>query len=198
MPRSLAKRRKISKPKRRSTRLTKKSPRNISSKRSGRIPRCQNATDADVLVTINSMRWDIQHYPEDAMLNNMSLRENSALGDLEWCGGDLKLLLPIVTVYDDTSMIVYYQQRLRKARITIRDILNLIYKFYNDTKVIPGDLTYISVTETMRHFAETSLNNYYKDPGSIDSLRFVHFMGGQTKFGGLKHQREDLYTLRLI
>lgn len=101
---------------------------------------------------------------------------------------------------DSTSMIIYYQESVKGNKgkgVTFGDILTKIYNFYHVTKIMPGDLTYVSVSDKMRSFAEKALHAYYTDKNSLNSLRFIHFLGDQTKFGGLKNQHDNVYSVRL-
>jgi len=133
------------------------------------------------------MNWDVKFIPE-----------SNEILDKQWCSGEIKLLLPIIPVTDDTTMIIYYQESVRGKNICIGDILYKIYNFYHFTKVIPGDLTYVSVSDIMRPFAENALNSYYMNKKSIDNLKFIDFLRDQTKFGGLKQQKDNVYSVRLL
>lgn len=146
--------------------------------------------DSRAFVELNRIRWDIQ-YPFEKNLFAHLLNTKT-----KWCQGEIKLLMPISKSTDDTSMMIYYQETIRKRNVTVGDVISRIDKFYNNTKVLLEDFKYVSVSENMRDFAETSIGKHSIGDLSVDDIRFADFLRGSTTFVGLQHQMKNIYSVK--
>src|SRR5690606_5249873 len=134
------------------------------------------------------------------------------------CGDTLSLLLPINVQGStgSTNMSVYFLENVKKGTkrqsrswgsrstrgsrgsrgTTVEDVLNCIYDFYNHKTIIPEDLSYVSLTSP--ETASKILQSYHENPGIIRHLRFAEFIRGHARFAGIKHQNDNIYSIRLV
>jgi hypothetical protein len=165
---------------------------------------CKFANDLQALTMFNTMTWDIKKDPESATFSvegeTVKLVDNPKILDFPWCCGEIRLLLPLAKKDGHTSMMVFYQTRVRGGAkgVTFGDLIFTIHNFYHFVHVTAGDLTYIALSNPARVKAQKELEQFYKDDESIYNLSFIQFHDKQTNFGGLIHQHDNLYTLRLV
>ena len=150
------------------------------------------------LVYFNRLQWDVRTTPEYAKLDGASAYMNTDILGLPICaGGTLELLLPVVQQTSAAPMEVYFQETIRKKKITFGDVLYTIYRFYNMTPLLPTDITYIALAENMKETVENLLQAYSQDRRILKQVRFVHFLFDHTTFIGLTKQDNGIYSLSL-
>lgn len=111
-------------------------------------------------------------------------------------GKTVTLLLP-VAIASSATLTVYHEVTLRRKNMRVRDVLERIFKFYNEDEVFPGDLSYVTpVSPDMRKFARDHLSAFCDNPLSIQTLRFRDFLGSTTTFDALRP--EEGRKLKLI
>lgn len=153
--------------------------------------------DPKILETIFSkLRWEVSTPINEGYIPSTNHPQAISLGT-PVCNDSLYLLLPIAS-RSDASLSVYFMERVRKTKkgnITIGDIMYTIYAFYNKKSVIAEDLTYVSLTNPLT--ASDLLKSYYNNPAVIHHLRFSDFLHGHTRFSGLRHQNDNIYSVVL-
>ena len=144
-----------------------------------------------------SIEWDISLSPLLAKVNGMLVTESFL--NRKWCSeNSMKLLLPIsVNVNNTGDPIVLFEETIRTSKITIFDVLDKIWSFYNTTAVSPEDLTYVAVSNPMKAFSNDKLQSYCKSPFSINTVHFKDFLQNQTKFKTLKQQDTNTFVLEV-
>lgn len=154
-----------------------------------RLYSCSHSPYKDALMQLNNIDWNITDFPDDVL--------SYKILDYPWCSGELKLLLPIMPVQEDSSMIVYFQLKINKRKVSVSDILYTIWRFYNEDVVEKEDLAYAGISNSMKSFAAEVSKRYNSNLEIRNSLRFVHFVGKQTKFKSLKYHEKNIYILQL-
>ena len=164
--------------------------------RVARLPSCKG--DVDTLLLFNKIDWDVSRDIDDSVLDGMVASEYPEWLETEWCTGPMTLLLP-VSKRDAAgqSLLVYYSEKIKRKSVRFGDVLYVIWNFYNTNHVAHEDLTYVSVSDTMKDFAETHLTNYYTNPHGLRDMRLLHFITPQTQFKGLQRQHDNIYSLNL-
>ena len=171
---------------------SRKRSKSKSRSRSPAFPSCKISSQLNGLIKINSIKWDIRQHPD---YNNSIFN----VADVIWCSGNVKLLLPITRSIDSTTAIVYYEEIICRKYLRVKDILSTIYNFYHKLPVISTDLSYISISKAGATdvVVQNALQKYQENVKSLHNYHFIHFMGNQTKFTGLKHQHDNVYTVTL-
>lgn len=145
----------------------------------------------------NKIEWNVDQDIQNATLEGQNATIEPTWLDVEWCSGGMKLLLPVSKRdAEGRSLMVFYQQTVPRRNVRFGDVLYTIWSFYNQERVLSEDLTYISISDTMKKFAEQQLERYVVDPAI--TLKFAQFVSPQTRFGELVHQKENIYSLKLV
>lgn len=156
------------------------------------VPKCKNVTPLDIERLLANVHWKIS---DTVNMARMSFQHN--LKTIV-CSGSISLLLPAMIQNGGGSkqnMSVYFMESIRKSKISVHDILKVVYHFYNTRKILAEDITYISVSHP--YTASQILQNHYLDKNFLNGMRFVDFMDNHIHFAGLYHQGNNVFVLRL-
>ena len=124
------------------------------------------------------------------------LDTNEDIMNTRVCSGNMSLLLPVALSQGSTKdqLGVFFMERIIKRIVTVGDILNKIYHFYNVKSVLPEDLIYISVPDP--DLSSEALQTYYQHPASLHQTKFIDFVG-RTFLKRLLHQEGNVYSVEL-
>lgn len=170
-------------------RTTKRRRSTTSTKRTSRGKCIIDNTD---IVFLNSIIWDVTKDPETSSYLSQPLNMQDLNKTV--CSGKLKLLVPAAfrDVFDSLS--VLYEVHINKKNVTVGDILNALWKFYNVNRVTKEDLKNLLLVESKHDKAKGLLDNYRVQHSFI---RFKDFLEHNTLFNGLIAQDAGAYLVRI-
>lgn len=179
---------KSSKRKRRST--TKKSK---SKGKKSRVSHKKCSLDVTSIAYLNSIMWDVTDYKEDAL--HLGDTVDSNILKKVMCEGKLTLLLPAAhkTFMDPAMMLYENQVKVSRKKVTVGDILQEIWKFYNYNHLTKDDLVKIvKNVPSQAELAQKHLDNFV-----AKSVTFKSFLDNHTLFNGIVEQSKGTYMVRL-
>lgn len=152
------------------------------------IPLCKYLSADNVEAVFNSIKWDVAQLPNEASWSNANTppKDMNSVLETTICAGSISLLLPGMQPgkHNLQPLFVYFMETMKKSNIKIMDVMRKIYHFYNEQKVLPEDLTYMSVSHP--YISSKLLQTHYNDPHLIHQIRFINFLGKNTKFSELR------------
>ena len=159
------------------------------------VPSCHHVKPQVIETLFSALQWDVSTSMQNHSWNIQSNASAGHVLETPVCTDTIQLLLP-VTIKEDT-LSVYFMEKVKKHTrakfICVADIMKTIYDFYNKKPVIAEDLTYISLSEPQA--ATDIMQSYYDNPASIHYLRFLEFLYDHTRFAGLRHQNDNIYSV---
>lgn len=140
---------------------------------------------------LESLNWDITTFPDKS-----NIAEN--ILETKLCKGQIKLLLPVVSSNDSNNILVYYEEKVKRKVITFSHILEKIYQFYNEEKVVLADLTYVSIASSMSQFSQKKIEEYKNNHTSLKTLKFKDFVAKDKYLSSIKKNEKGSFTVELV
>jgi hypothetical protein len=163
--------------------------------------RCNELTNRELETVFHDARWDIREPPDVDSVRLPTLLHLSHSRSMEnllqnvVCSDVLKLLIPVGEDARNSHLSIYYHIDVKGSTITIGDILERIYRFYNDVPVTHEDISHLSIVDPAK--GNSILQVYHVNPRILQGMRLVDLMGARTKFAGLIHKADSFYAVNV-